>query len=219
MGFRTKKLEQFGRLSCAVRGQDLYIVNVAVITFPSYDLVTSYGLTRRVLPTALHPVASWYITNTQSGWHSPRPFKTRSSEKNRRAALSPRYVMRYGETVRTSHRQPCYFVVQKDSIIWTRLRVLGFRSGMAELTVRMVCEPVFVFNWIHTLLGNAASSLSRTDSLYFTGPIHPWVHCITSKLRDPISQWRKVISKTNEMLCVRLSYVSCSCSYRGFLFK
>ena len=67
MEFRTKKLEQFGSLSCAVRGQDLYIVNVAVVTLPSYDLVTSYGLTRCVLPATLHPVASWYITNTQLG--------------------------------------------------------------------------------------------------------------------------------------------------------
>jgi len=67
MEFRTKKLEQFGSLSCAVRGQDLYIVNVAVVTLPSYDLVTSYDLTRCVLPATLHPVASWYITNTQLG--------------------------------------------------------------------------------------------------------------------------------------------------------
>lgn len=60
------------------------------------------------------------------------------------------------------------FVLQKES-----LRFLGFRSGMEEVTVRMGCEPVLMFNWIHTLQGNAASSLSRADSVYFTGPIHP----------------------------------------------
>jgi hypothetical protein len=125
--FRTKKMEQFGSLSCVVRGQNLYIVNVAVVTLPSYDLVTSYGLTRRVLPAALRPVTSWYITNTQSGWHNPRPFKTRRSEQNRRAALSSRYVMRYNETVNTSHRQPCYFCsTERFSNLNKTVRVLGF---------------------------------------------------------------------------------------------
>ena len=69
--------------------------------------------------------------------------------------------------------------------------------------------------WIHTLLRNAASSLSRTDSVYLTGPIHPCVHYITWKMRDPVTQWRYIISKMNGMLCVSLSYVSCSCAYYG----
>jgi hypothetical protein len=216
MEFSTKKVKQFGSLSCAVRGQDLYILNVAVVTLPSYDLVTSYGLTRRVLLAALHPAASWYMTNTQSGWHNPRPIKTRISEQNRRAAPSTRHVMRYVETVRTSHRQPCYFCsTERFNNLNKTVRVLGFCGGMAEVTVHMGCEPVLMFTWIHTLLGKAASSLSRADSLYSKGPIHPWGPYIISKLRDPVSQGRNVIPKMNGMLCVSLSYVSCSCSYCG----
>jgi hypothetical protein len=82
--------------------------------------------------------------------------------------------MRYGETVHTSRRQPCYFCsTERFNNLNKNVRVLGFRSGMAEVTVLMGCEPLFVFNWIQTLLGNAASSLSRRDRLYFTGPIYP----------------------------------------------
>jgi hypothetical protein len=144
MEFRAK-LEQFGSLSCAMHGQYLYKANLAIVTLPSYDLVTSCCLTRRVLLAALHPVASWNITNTQLGWRTPRPFKTRSSEKNRRAAVSSRYVMRYSETVHTSHRQPCYFCsTEKFNTLNTTVRVLGFRSGVAQVTVLMGCEAASV---------------------------------------------------------------------------
>jgi hypothetical protein len=80
--------------------------------------------------------------------------------------------MRYSESVRTSHMQPCYFCCTEGfNNLNKTVGVMGFRSDMAEVTVR--CEPVLMFNWIHTVLGNAASSLSRADSLYSTGSIHP----------------------------------------------
>jgi len=88
------------------------------------------------------------------------------------------------------------FFLQKET-----LRFLGFRSGMAEVTVLMGCEPVLMFNWIHTLLGNAAYSLSRADSVYFTGPIHPSVHYVTWKMRDPITQRRYIIQDERNALC------------------
>ena len=77
------------------------------------------------------------------------------------------------------------------------------------------CELVLMFNWIHTLLGNAASSLSKADSLYCLGPIHPWGHYIASKVRYPVTHWRIVTSKVNVMLCISLTHVSRSSSYCG----
>jgi hypothetical protein len=113
-------VEQFGSLSCAVRGQDLYIVNDAVVTLPSYDLVNSYGLTQRVLPAA--------YTLSQAGTQL-----TRSRDDTLPVLSKPKFL-RTGElrlpldtscvTVRLCVRHigsHVTFVVEKDSIISIRL--------------------------------------------------------------------------------------------------